>query len=420
MSTILAFVSLLAIGVPVALVLAITAFVYIIASGQPVLLQSFSQQFFSGIESYGLLAIPLFMLAGELMSEGGITARLVAFASVFIGRVRGGLAYINVLVNMLIAAIIGSAAAQIAVMSRTMVPDMEAKGYDRTFATATTAAGGLLSPIIPPSMLFVIYGVLAQIAIGDLFLAGIVPGLLMAAGFFATIAVIGRFRELPRSETMSVGERLRALGGGLPTLLIPFVVVGGIVGGFASPTESAALSSVAAFVLGTVVYRTLSLRRLPHILRQTAVNTAIVVFIVATANVFGWVVIYEQLPQRLAGELTSLTSSPFVFLLLVTGILLLVGMIIDGIAALILVVPILLPIAQDSYGIDAYHFGVIVCLNLVLGLLTPPVGTGLFVATAMTGVKPGPLFVALLPFLGTTVAVLLLIIWQPGLVAVFR
>ncbi len=410
------FLFLLLIGVPIAMVLALSALFYIYYAGQTVLLQSYMQQLFSGVESYGLLAIPLFMLAGELMNEGGITRRLIDFAGVFFGRVRGGLAYINLLVNMMMASIIGSAAAQIAIMSRAMVPQMERQGYDRPFAAATTAAGGLLSPIIPPSMLFVIYGVLAQIAIGDMFIAGIIPGFLLAFGFFIAVGLIGFRIEYPVSERRSWAERMKALALGLPTLLIPLVIVGGILAGLATPTESAAVASVAAFVLGTMVYRELKISRLPAVLLRTGLNTSIVVFIVATANLFGWIIIYEQVPQGLAARLVAITSDPFVFLLLVNLGLLFVGMILDGIAALILVVPILLPIAQENYGIDPFHFGVVVCLNLVLGLLTPPVGAGLFVTTAMTGVKPGDLFRALLPFLLTSVVVLVLLSWQPWLV----
>ena len=410
------FVVLLLAGVPIALVLMGTALFYILWSGQTVLLQSYAQQLFSGVESYGLLAIPLFMLTGELMNEGGITQRLVGLASAFMGRVRGGLAYVNLLVNMMVASIMGSAAAQMAVMSRAMVPAMQREGYDRPFAAATTAAGSLLSPIIPPSMLFVIYGVLAQIAIGDLFIAGILPGLLMAASFLGVLALIGRVRELPVGERMGPGARLAAVRAGLPTLLIPFVIVGGIVAGIATPTESAAVASVAAFLIGWLLYGEMRPSRLPAVLLRSGFNASIVVFIVAAAGVFGWVIVYERVPQELAARLAGLTSDPFVFLLLVNLGLLLVGMVIDGIAALILLVPILLPIAQQQYGIDPFHFGVVVCINLVLGLLTPPVGAGLFVMTAMTGVRPGALVRALTPFLVATALVLVLLSWQGGIV----
>ncbi|WP_420416557.1 TRAP transporter large permease [Pacificispira sp.] len=412
------FLVLLLIGLPIAFVLAASALFYIWYADQTVLLQSVSQQMFSGIQSYGLLAIPLFMLAGELMNEGGITARLIGFAGVFVGRVKGGLAYINLMVNMMMASIIGSAAAQIAIMSRAMVPEMTRQGYAPSFAAATTAAGGLLSPIIPPSMLFVIYGVLAQIAIGDMFIAGIIPGLMMSAGFLIVLAVLGWLTDMPVAEPMDGTEKRRALLFGLPTLLIPAVIVGGILAGIATPTESAAMASVVALLLGRFLYRALDFKKMPVILLRTGLNTAIVVFIIAAANLFGWIVIYEQIPQQLAAWMAALTDDPFVFLLLVNLGLLFVGMILDGIAALILIVPILLPIAQSNYGIDPFHFGVVVCINLVLGLLTPPVGAGLFVTTAMTGVRPGALFKALMPFLFTTLVVLVILSWQPWLVTI--
>ncbi|EKE44953.1 TRAP dicarboxylate transporter, DctM subunit [Oceaniovalibus guishaninsula JLT2003] len=413
-----AFGLLLLAGVPIALVLAGSALFYILWSGQTVLLQSYAQQLFSSIESYGLLAIPLFMLTGELMNEGGITGRLVGMASAFMGRVKGGLAYINLVVNMMVASIMGSATAQMAVMSRAMVPAMEKEGYDRPFAAATTAAGSLLSPIIPPSMLFVIYGVLAQISIGDMFIAGILPGLLLALSFLVVLALIGTVKDLPRGRAMDAAGRWAAVRAGVPTLIIPVVIVGGIIGGIATPTESAAVAALAAFLIGRVLYKEMTFARIPVVLLRAGFNASIVVFIVATAGVFGWVIIYEQVPQALAARLAGLTQDPFVFLLLVNLGLIVVGMVIDGIAALILLVPILLPIAVQQYGIDPFHFGVVVCLNLVLGLLTPPVGAGLFVMTAMTGVRPGALVKALAPFLLASFSVLMLLSWQGWIVTV--
>jgi len=409
------FVILLLGGVPIAVVLAMSAIFYIRASDNALLYDSFAQQMFSGIESYGLLAIPLFMLTGELMNEGGLTRRLVSAARVFVGGFRGGLAYINLLANVFMAAIIGSAASQIAVMARAMVPEMEKEGYTRDFAAATTAAGGLLSPIIPPSMLFVIYGVLAQLPIGDMFLAGIIPGLILSSAFFVVIALIGLRRQFPKGQWMTPPQARRALAAALPAALIPVAIVGGILGGIATPTESAAVASLIAFVIGKAIYGDLEFRNLGRLFARTAVNSSLVIFLVAAANVFGWVIIYEALPQKLAGTLTAITSDPFLFFLIVNAALLLIGMVLDGIAALILVVPILLPIAVNEFGIDPFQFGVVICLNLVLGLLTPPVGAGLYIAAAMSGAKPAGIFRALAPFLLTVLAVLVLLSWWPAL-----
>lgn len=395
--------------VPIAVVLALSAIVYIAESGNIILFDSFAQQMFSGLENYGLLAIPLFMLTGELMNEGGITEKLIRAARVFVGGFRGGLAWINIVANMFMAAIIGSAVSQIAIMSRAMVPAMAEEGYDPGFAAATTAAGGLLAPVIPPSMLFIIYGVLAQIPIGSMFLAGIIPGILLFLGFAAVITVLGLISPFPRNEWMSARESIRALVESLPAALIPASIISAILFGVATPTESAAIASVIAFFLGMFVYRHLKLSDIGRVFLRTAQNSALVIFMIATANVFGWVIIYEAIPQKLATLITSITSDPFVFLLIVNGVLLFVGMLIDGIAAIILVTPILLPIAMGSYGISPFQFGVVISINLILGLLTPPVGVGLYIASAMSDVKPVQIFKALWPFLLASLIVLLIL-----------
>ncbi|APX94182.1 C4-dicarboxylate ABC transporter permease [Halomonas sp. 1513] len=413
--TLAVFAVLLLAAVPIALVLALTAAWYIADSGNTVLFESYPQQLFGAIESYGLLAIPLFMLAGELMNEGGVTRRLIDLARLLVGGFRGGLAYINLVANMMMAAIIGSAASQIAIMSRAMVPAMEREGYDTPYSAAITAAGGLLSPIIPPSMLFVLFGVIAQVPIAEMFIAGILPGLLLGFGFFLAIAVVGLRQQYPKGNWPTRAEARRALIMGVPALSIPLIIIGGIMLGLATPTESAALASLAALLLGRLLYGELTLGQLPRVLTRTAVNAGLVIMLIAAAGVFGWVVTYERLPQMAAAAISALTTDPFLFLLLVIGSLLLVGMIIDGIAALILVVPILLPIATQQFGISPYQFGVVVCLTLVLGLLTPPVGAGLFIASSMTGASPLRIFRALIPFLLATLATLVLLAWQPWL-----
>lgn len=413
--TVALFMLLLLGAVPIALVLALTALFYIQSSGNSVLFDSYPQQLFSAIESYGLLAIPLFMLAGELMNEGGVTRRLIDLARLLVGGFRGGLAYINLVANMMMAAIIGSAASQIAIMSRAMVPAMEQEGYDRPFSAAITAAGGLLSPIIPPSMLFVLFGVMAQVPIAEMFMAGILPGLLLGLTFFVAIAVVGLRQQYPKGRWPSRAEARRALLQGLPAMSIPLIIIGGILLGLATPTESAALASLAALLLGRFLYGDLRLARLPVVLQRTAVNAGLVIMLIAAAGVFGWVIVYEKLPQLAAAWIAALTTDPFLFLLLLIGVLLLVGMIIDGIAALILVVPILMPIAESQFGVGPYQFGVVVCLTLVLGLLTPPVGAGLYIASSMTGTPPWRIFRALLPFLLASLATLVLLAWQPWL-----
>ncbi|MEM6460296.1 MAG: TRAP transporter large permease [Pseudomonadota bacterium] len=409
------FVLTLLLSVPVAVVLVITAIWYIWESGNTILYDSFAQKMFGGLENYGLLAIPLFMLTGELMNEGGMTKRLINGARVFVGGFRGGLVYINLLANMFMAAIIGSATAQIAVMSRAMVPAMEEEGYDKGFAAATTAAGGLLAPVIPPSMMFVIFGVLAQIPIGDMFIAGIIPGLLLSAAFALVVTIVGWTQQFPQGAWLERKEALRALAAAVPALLIPVAIIGGIVLGIATPTESAAIASLIAFLVGWLFYKELKPSHLGEMFKRTASNASMIIFMIAAASAFGWVIIYEQLPQRLAATITSITDDPFLFLLIVNVILLFVGMLIDGIAAIILITPILLPIAMNSYDISPFQFGVVSCLNLVLGLLTPPVGIGLYIASAMGNATPGSILKALWPFLLAVAAILVLLSYMPSL-----
>jgi tripartite ATP-independent transporter DctM subunit len=380
-----------------------------------VLLQSYPLQLFSGANSYGLLAIPLFILIGELMAGAGITQRLVRLATAFIGSVRGGLAHVNVVANMLVASILGSATAQIAVMSRVMVPEMERAGYDKPFAAGLTAFGGILGPIIPPSIVFVVYAVLAQVAVGDMLLAGLVPGLLLSGMFFLTIAAIGWLKDLPSTDPQTARQRLRALLDALPMLAIPGVIVGTILTGTASPTESAAIGALAALLIGVFYTRELKARDLPEMLLRTGLNSAIVLFMVATANVFSWVLVFGQVPQAAAAWIQTVADDPVEFMLLVNAMLLAVGTVIDGIPGLIMTVPILLPIATDVYGIDPRHFGVVVSINLILGLLSPPVGIGLFMASAMTGVKPGRIVLATLPFFLVTCVLLVILSITPEL-----
>lgn len=409
-----AFVLLLAVGVPIAFVLAISALIYIVSSDNSVLLASYPQKLFGGLENYGLLALPLFILVGECMNEGGIARRLMAMASALIGSVKGGLAYVNLLSNMLMAAILGSTVAQITVMSKVAVPEMVRMGYKKDTAVTITAIGGLLAPIIPPSMLFVIFGVTAQVSIGDLFLAGIVPGILLFTGFLLLLAWMARKHDFPHTEKMTTITRLACIRDGLPAALIPALIVGSILSGLATPTESAALACLGAIVVGKYIYKELAFRSLWPALQRSAQGSAVVLILIAGAQLLSWVMTYENLPQLFADFLQATTDSPMVFLALVALAMLLIGMVIDPIPALILIVPVLLPIATE-FGVDAIHFGVVVCLCLVLGLLTPPVGAALFTASALSGVKAERIALLSLPFLLVMIAVLILLIVFPAL-----
>lgn len=419
MLTTLFFLFIMLLGVPIGVCLCLSGLVFIFASGDTVLFQSFPVQMFSGVDSYGLIAIPLFILIGEIMNGGGITRRLVDLAMAFVGSVKGGLAYVNILANCMVASIIGSATAQVAIMSQIMVPEMEKQGYDKTFAAGLTVYGGMLGPIIPPSVMFVVYGVLAQVAVGDMLVAGLLPGILLTLLFFVIIACMGYFYNYPRSERRTLRQRLTTMAECSPTLLIPIVIVGSILGGLANPTEAAAVGALAAALIGRYVTKEFSFRMLPTILLKSAIYAAIVLFLVAAAAVFSWLLIYGKIPQAAAAWIQTVAKDPVSFLLLVNLILLIIGTVIDGIPGLIMTVPILLPIATEVYGIDPRHFGVVVVVNLVLGLMTPPVGLSFFVAAAVTGAKPGKMFIVTLPFFLISCVALVLLSIFPNLSLAF-
>ena len=411
----LSFLALLILGVPIAFALIAFAMVMIWAGGNPILFQSLPQQLFGGLENYGLLALPLFILLGELMNAGGIGRRLMAFALALLGPVRGGLAHVNLLANMMMASILGSTVAQITVMSRVAVPEMERAGYPRDVSVAITAAGGMLAPIIPPSMMFIIFGVIAQLPIGDLFIAGIVPGVILSGAFLAVIGWLGRRQGFPRSERLSLPARLRAARDALPAALIPASIIGAILGGIATPTESAAVASVLAVLIGRFVYRELAWADLWPAFIRAGTYSAVVLFLIAAAGLFSWVITFANLPALVSDRLQGMTASPLVFLLLVNLMLLVLGMVTDPIPAIILVVPVFLPVAVGVYGIDPFQFGVIVCLNLTAGLLTPPVGTGLFAAAMTGGVRAERLAWLILPFFLAVTGVLALLALFPPL-----
>jgi tripartite ATP-independent transporter DctM subunit len=409
------FIILLVLQIPIAFVLGITTVAYIILSNNLGLMATAPQRLYSGLESYGLLAIPLFMLAGELMNSGGITKRLVEFARTLVGHFRGGLAYVNVIANMLLASIIGSATAQIAMMSKTMVPEMEKAGYSREFSAATTGAAGLLGPIIPPSMLFIIYGVSSGASIGDMFMGGVLPGILLALSFIILIGFMGSKYKWPTHKRATFKEIGKALFNVLPALLVPFIIIAGILSGVFTPTESAAIACFVALVVGTFMYREIQFNKLPGIFVNTAISTATITMLIAMANLFGWMLSFERVPQDIASWMVSLTDNPLVFLLIVNIFLLIVGMFMDGIAALIILVPIFTPLIAN-YGIDPIHFGVIICINLTIGVLTPPVGTGLYIASSLANVKLEKLIKAIWPFLVASVIALLVITYVPQIV----
>lgn len=409
------FLALMLVGVPIGLCLCLAGIIYILAIDSPVLFLTYPVQLFSAVDSYGLIAIPLFILIGEIMNGAGITQRIVGMAMAFVGAMRGGLAYVNIIANMFVASILGSATAQVAVMSQIMVPQMQRKGYDISFAAGLTAYSGMLGSITPPSIMLIVYSVLAQVAVSDMMIAGILPGLTLVVLFCILTALIGFFCNHPRGESLTMRERLRIVLGGLPTMVIPVTIVGSIVTGLANPTEAAAVGTVMALLLGRWWTRELRFAALPRMLARAGVFSGIILFLVAGAGVFSWVLIFGKVPHAVAAWIQEIATDPVSFMLLANLILLLIGTVIDGIPGLIMTVPILLPIATEVYGIDPRHFGVVVVVNLVLGLLSPPVGLCLFIAAAVTGANVGRIFMRTLPYFFVTCILLVLLSIFPSL-----
>lgn len=412
MITTLTFFVALLVGLPIFITLLLGTLVFLWQTDLTILMSSLPIQLYGALNQNGLLAIPLFMLVGELMNKGGLTRRLMNAAEVFVGGFRGGLAYVNLLTNAMAASILGSATAQISVMSRLMVPTMVEKGYNKEFSAAVTMAGGLLGPIIPPSMLMIIYGVVAYQPISALFIAGILPGLVIIAGFAIVIFITGLTKGLPKGESRQRDTLNKDLIGGLLPGAIPTVVIVCIISGVMTPTEAGAIASILSLLLGKFVYKAINLRDLPQMFGSVAINTATITGLIGIASVFGWALSFEGVPDMMVEYITGLTDSPVMFLMLVYLLVILLGMFLESISVMIVIVPIILP-AAISYGIDPIHFGVIISLATLVGLVTPPVGPGLYIAMTAANLPMGRLFMAMLPFLASMLISMLIIALMP-------
>lgn len=412
------FVLLLVIGMPIAFTLGATGVVHAFIMGETSLFTMLPQRMFAATNSTSLMAIPLFILAGELMGFGGITEKLADMARKFVGHIKGGLAYVIVIVGAFLGALLGSANASAALLGRVLKPEMDKDGYDEVYSTCLCAATSILGPIIPPSMTFIIYGVTAQVSIGDMFFAGIVPGILIAIAFCVGIYYDSKHRygeSWPVNARVLWKGRIISIAKAIPALLIPFLILGGILGGITTATESAAVASFAAFIVGAFVYKQLKMKDVPVIFERTAVTSAAIMIIVALANILGWTMALDQIPQMIADGLLAITNNPYLLLLLINIFLIFVGMVMETFAAIIILVPVLLPVVT-TLGIDPLHFGMIMCVNLTIGLLTPPVGVALFTSSSITKVPLNRLVGPIWRWVGIALVVLMLITYIPSLV----
>lgn len=411
------FFATLLVGVPIAFVIAIAATVYLVtAGGLP--LVAVPQRFFAGLDQFVLMSIPFFILSGALMNEAQLTVRLINFANHLVGRWRGGLAQANVLTSMFFGGITGAATADVAALGPILIPAMEKQGYRRDFATAVTVASSLCGPLIPPSIPMLVYGVSSGTSIGALFLAGATPG--VAVGL--VLLVLNRYllrnavlQEGPPPAASGVERRrdfLASLRLSLVALLMPVIIVGGVVGGVTTPTEAAVVAVLYAATVGLAM-RKLNFRVMWKMIGAAALMSATIMFIVAAANLLGWVLTIEQVPQTVAQAFLRLTDKPWVFLLLVVVLLLVVGLFLETSGSIIILTPVLLPAAL-AYGFDPVHFGVVMVFGLVIGLMTPPVGLCLFIGSSIGNVSVMQLSRALMPFIAVTGALYLVFVFVPA------
>jgi C4-dicarboxylate transporter, DctM subunit len=387
---------LFAIGVPIAIALGLSSALVAVFGGLAPL-QLVPQQMFNAINSFPLMAIPFFILAGYLMQTGGISHRLVNFASSLVGHITGGLAMVVIITSMFFAAISGSGAATTAAIGSILIPAMIAKGYHVNFASANQAVSGALGVVIPPSIPLILYGISAKQSVGDMFMAGVIPGVIITASLLISAYFVSKRKGYIGVEKSSVKDTAKAFYQAILSLLMPIIVLGGIYGGVFTPTEAAVIAVAYSFIIGVFVYREIKLKDLPKIFKESSVTTAIVMIIISSAGLFSFVLNGLKIPDLVSETFLGMTTNIYVFIILVNVFLLIVGMFMEAAAAILIFVPILLPIAT-ALGMDPIHFGIIVVVNLAIGLITPPVGINLFVATQISKIRIEQISKAIIPF----------------------
>lgn len=408
------FVLLMLIGLPIAFALIGGSIGYFYLADKMVFLQNLAQKLIGGVNQFPLLAIPLFILAGEIMNQGKITAKLIDFSNALVGHWRGGLAQVLIATNVMFAGLSGSAAAGAAVLGSTLIPAMEKNGYSRNFAAAVTAASAIEGPIIPPSIMCILYAFTMQVSVISLFVGAIVPGLILGGGLMLCTRLIADWKKLPPARPRApFSELTRTFWGAFLPLLTPVIILGGTMGGVFTATEAAAVAAAYALLLSLFVFRTIVPKDLWGIFRRAMISSSVILFIVSCAFVFAWTVTLSGLPSLLATWAVSVTDNKYLLLLIINVALLIVGMFLDAGPAVLIVAPILGPTAVQ-FGIDPVHFGLIICINLCVGLATPPMGLVLFVASSVAKISMGAMLKDMIPYWVVHVLVLLIITYVPA------
>ena len=405
----------MALGVPIVFCLAFAPLVQFTLMENPALYKMIVQRMLTGINQFPLMAIPFFILAGEVMNQTGITLSLIRLSNSLVGHLRGGLAQVNIVVSILFAGLSGSAVADTSAIGSILIPAMEKEGYSRQFSTAVTAASSVIGPIIPPSIMMVLYAFVMNVSVAGLFAAGIIPGLIVGLSLMAVTYLISVKRKYPKNEKRaSFKEMAIALKGAFFPLLTPVIIMGGIIGGLFTPTEAAAVASAYAILVSILVLRTLTFRTLIRILTSTAILSSVILFIVATAYICSWLITTSDLSSLLTEFLFSLTTNVYLLLFLVNILLLITGMFMDASPAILILGPLIAPTMVEM-GLHPIHFAIIMCVNLTVGLVTPPVGMVLFVAAGLTKLSVEAIARAMLPYLLIELSIIFLITYVPAL-----